>query len=169
VVEVENLSDETRAVLREHRPTWTRAAIAAVLADPEVRERDQALPGVAEAALRLLAADTDGSRYEVTHSPARLAAAGPWWETAARRLRPATADPGPADRPDCPSGCRGGRILVDSGDRVVKLDCPTCWPDRHKAQLERFRAAAQSLEVEPPRDFDELVAHVRACPVRSGT
>jgi hypothetical protein len=155
---------ETVDAVRALRPGWLVREILAALEHPDVRERDLDGLGRAQAALLLLAEDTGGRAYGNTRSPARLPFTGGWWDDAEARVRPRRAQIPPSRREPCTPGCTGGRVLIDTGDRVVKLYCPLCLPKEHAEQLDRHRAASQALGAAPPRDFDELAEHIRAYP-----
>lgn len=87
---VDELVDTVRAI----RPEWSPTAIAAALADADVRTRP---PAIVAAAILEVANDP------ASRSPGRLRGQGPWWTTAARRCttptitRPAGPAPWQAD------------------------------------------------------------------------
>lgn len=69
---VDELVDAVRAI----RPEWSPTAIAAVLADDDIRTRP---PAIVAAAILEVAHDP------ASNGPGRLRGQGPWWTTAARR------------------------------------------------------------------------------------
>jgi hypothetical protein len=160
---------ETVDTVRALRPGWLVREILAALEHPDVRERDLDGLGRAQAALILLAEDVDGRAYDHTRSPTRLPFAGPWWADAEARIRPRSSLPQSRSESCQVAGCRGGMVRIDVGDRVAALYCPICRQQQHAAQLERYREASSNLKVDPPRDFDELVAHVRVYPIGAAT